>query len=203
VSGRDDEDQLVRHQGPRLESPVARVGSHDSGVDLAIQDGLDDPAGVRDLESDGDPGMALAKASDDGGQHVLPRDRAGAHLQRAGDLAEELVERLARLRPKDQHLSCVSVEELTGSCRHGFAAQAVEEAGTQLLLQKPHVLAHGGLGQTERGGGPREAAELVHAGEHLELTQVHDPGSRRQGSAPSACAAASRNRRTLRSLTSS
>ena len=203
VPRRDDEDQLVGHQGPGLEPAVPRVGPHDAHVDLAVQDGLDDPARVRDLERDGDARVPLAKATDDGRQHVLARDRARAHQERAGDLAEELVERLTRLGPEQEHLPRVAVEELPGSRRHGLPAQAVEQPRAQLLLEEPHVLAHGGLGEAEGGGGPGEAPELVHSGEDLELAEVHEAArGSRQASAPRA-RASSRKRWTFRSLTSS
>ena len=108
-----------------------------------------------------------------GRQHVLPRDRARAHQQGAGDLSEELIERLAGLGAQREHLLRVPVEQLPGPCRNGLPAEAVEEPSAELLLEEPDVLAHRGLGEPEGRRGPREAPELVYAREHLELPEVH------------------------------
>ena len=99
-----------------------------------------------------------------------------------------------------EHLPRVAVEELPGARRHGLPAQSVEQPGPQLLLQEPHVLAHGGLREAEGRSGPGEAAKLVHPGEDLELAEIHEgAGCPRQRSAPRV-RASSRKRSTFRSL---
>jgi hypothetical protein len=135
VPGRNDQDELVRHQGLRLEPAAAWVGAHDSQVDLAVQNRLDDPARVRDLERDGNARVPLAEAADHRRQHVLPRDRARAHQQRARDLSEELIEGLAGLGAQREHLLRVPIEQLPGPCRNGLPAEAVEEPSAELLLE--------------------------------------------------------------------
>src|SRR5262249_16136473 len=173
VTGRHDEDQLVRHQGTRLESTIPRVRADHARVDLAVEHRLHDPARVGDLEGDGDARVPLAKAPDDRWEDVLTRNGARADGQGPGDLSEEVVDRLAGLGSKREHLPRVAVEQLARSGWHGLAAQAVEEPGAELLLEEPHVLAHRRLGEAKRGRGPGKAPELVHPGEHFELAEIH------------------------------
>ena len=93
---------------------------------------------------------------------------------RDGTAVEEMNE--AAFGPERQHLLRIAVEQLPGPRRHRLPAETVEETGAELLLEEPDVLAHRGLGEPEGGCGSREAAELVHPGEHLELPEVHGAG---------------------------
>src|SRR3989304_2680332 len=75
----------TRTRPPRLPHPPA-----------SLQDPLHDPLGIADEKRDGDVGVFLLEAADEGRQDVLAGDRAGGDNELPAHAALELVEGLAR-----------------------------------------------------------------------------------------------------------
>ena len=67
----------------------------------------------------------------------------------------------------------VAEQQLARARGRRAAPEPIEQLHAQLVLERAHVLGHGGLGEVERLGGAREAAELGDLGEDLEPAQVH------------------------------
>jgi len=67
----------------------------------------------------------------------------------------------------------VLVQEAAGLGRLDLAAQTIEERCAERLLQILDVRADGGLRQSDRASGAREAALLVDATEDLDQAKVH------------------------------
>ena len=78
-----------------------------------------------------------------------------------------------RLTRERQHPLRVAEQQLAGARGRGAAAEAIEELQAELVFERAHVLGHGGLRESKRLRGSREAAELGDLRENLETAQVH------------------------------
>jgi hypothetical protein len=96
--------------------------------------------------------------------HAQPAARVGARVRHAG---------LDIVQIGEQAHGAVVVGSAVGRHRHA-ACGAVEQLHAQALLQRLHMLGHGGLGQVERIRRPGERAGLHHPHEYAHgLYLVH------------------------------
>ncbi|MNN62737.1 hypothetical protein D3C81_1780630 [compost metagenome] len=107
---------------------------------------------------------------------------AGGEGQAAADVAGQVAQGAAGVV---QH-----IEDLVGAWQQGasgfgqahLAAEAVEQAHAELLLQGRDALAHRRLGQVQAFAGFGEAAGLGDGDEGVEAGEIHFSSSRRQDS---------------------
>src|SRR3989304_2739411 len=115
------------------------VGSRHRQLRASLQDPLHDPLGIADEKRDGDVGVFLLEAADEGRQDVLAGDRAGGDNELPAHAALELVEGLARLAVKLENPPPVAPPELPGLASTTPQPRALEEAPTQLFLEPANV----------------------------------------------------------------
>ena len=115
---------------------------------------------------------------------VEPADRLGheAHAQGRGRTqpnpallqARELIHVTADRLGVGEHALRRRQQRRPGIGERDVTMRAVEELGSELLLQRRDLSRQGGLGQVERRGGFREMAGGGHLGEASQLFEVHD-----------------------------
>src|SRR6185503_18512236 len=128
-----------------------------------------------------DVGVFTAEGPDERGHDVFARDAGAADRQLAADSPLELLDGLPGLAGQRQQAARVTEQERARPGRRGAAAEPIQQLHAELVLEAAHVLGDRRLGQEERLGGAREAAQLGDLHEDLEPTQVHDEPTKREG----------------------
>ncbi len=146
----------------------------DAELELPVGDELDDRLRVVHLECDLHVGVAVLELAQEQRHDDGRRAGGGADRELAGQrtcpLRRHLAEQLL-LELQQPLRSAVEAPARLG--RLDAPAGAVEQLGSEALLERPHLQRHGGLGDAEPVGRLREAAALDDGAEGCELPCVH------------------------------
>jgi hypothetical protein len=172
VKGRGDEDEFVAEEREELEALVGLGPHRDREVGTVF---LEDPEGfegVAGLDADHALGEALLEFAEDG-REQRGAERGGGDEPEAADAPfPEALDPGPRGGHFEEDTFGVLQEVFAGLGEQDLLAQPVQKTTTDVVLQCPHGVADGGLGQEEFACGLGETAGAGEDDEGVELPAV-------------------------------
>ena len=173
MPGRAREDHLVPEERLEGHGAVTAGGADDPELQPAVGDQLDHRLRVGHGQLDAQLGVLPLELAEQHREHDRRGTGGGAQLERAVERRVGLGELVEQLLLERQHPLGAAVESQPGLGRLDPASGPVEQLCPEPLLQRPHLLRNGRLGDPQPGGSLREAAPLDHLAECRQLARVH------------------------------
>jgi hypothetical protein len=173
LAGGADGQEDIRSKRRRNQFGSRVILANDGDVHPTPDEGVFDVARVGDIEYI-DARKTRSKLSEPLGHHVHARGRACPDSQAALAKPSKLLQRASRVLQRGQRDPGALDEQEGCLGGHTPPAQGLEERQGGLTLECRHLLRHGGLGESELAGSPREAPGLHHRNEGTEPLKLHE-----------------------------